>query len=186
MLNPKVKMTVRDYMSLPESEEKRYELIDGELYMVPAPTFWHQKISGRLFKILIDFVLERGLGEVAYAPLDVVLSDQDVFQPDIMFVSVERAGIIGSQIRGAPDLVVEVLSPGTAERDRNVKRSRYARFGVREYWIVDPEARSIEIMQAGETGFEIVRVYPQGVIAASPLLEGLRIDVSHIFADIPS
>ena len=181
MINRNVRYSVRDYMSLPESEDKRYELIDGELYMVPSPIVSHQRTSMRLSRILHDLVESQGLGEVFTAPLDVVLSDEDVLQPDIMFVSEGRSGIVGNNIRGAPDLVVEILSPGTAKRDKTIKRASYGRFGVREYWIVDPESRSLEVMRAGESGLETVRVYPEGTFATSPLLEGLRIEVSTIF-----
>ena len=112
------------------------------------------------------------LGKILIAPLDVVLSDEDVLQPDILFVSRGRLGIITDRnVQGAPDLVVEVLSPGTADRDRTLKRARYLRFGVREYWIVDPQSRTIEVLQAGQTDFETVRVFPQSTVATSPLLE---------------
>jgi Uma2 family endonuclease len=183
MINPRVKFTYRDYMSLPESDEKQYELIEGELYMVPGPIPLHQDVVFVLAMILYNFVQPRGLGKVYVAPLDVVLSDTDVVQPDIIFISNSRLSIITERnIRGAPDLVVEVLSPGRAEYDRLIKRARYARFGVREYWIVDPQARTIEVLKAGDEGFETVRVYPEGTRAASPLLKGLRVNVSSIFA----
>ena len=181
-MNPNVRFTYRDYINLEESEVKRYEVIDGELYMVPSPTVVHQMISTNLFRALDAFVIESELGRVMYAPLDVVLSDEDVFQPDIMFISNERSGIITDQnIKGPPDLVIEILSPGTAERDRTVKRSRYARFGVREYWLVDPEARTVEVLKASESGFDTVRVYPEGLSASSPILTGLELDVSGLF-----
>jgi Uma2 family endonuclease len=182
MVNPNVKYTVRDYMHLPESEEKRYELIEGDLYMVPSPTTGHQRTAGTLFMALNGFVRSRRLGEVLAAPLDVVLSEHDVLQPDLIFISSARSGIAtDANIQGAPDLVVEILSPSTAGRDRTVKRARYARYGVREYWIVDPESRSIEVLRAGESGLETDRVYPEGTVVTSPVLEGLRLDVSGIF-----
>ena len=182
MINRNVRYSVRDYMNLPESEERRYELIEGEMYMVPSPTTGHQRTAVELETVLVGFVRSRGLGEVLHAPLDVVLSDEDVLQPDIMFVSKHRSSIVtSSNIQGAPDLVVEILSPGTAKRDRTIKRARYGRFGVREYWIVDPESKSLEVTRAGESGLETVRVYPEGTVATSPLLEGLRIEVSTIF-----
>ena len=182
MVNPNIKFTVRDYMNLPESEEKRYELIAGELYMVPSPNPFHQKIVFELAKLLDNFVQERELGRIFVAPLDVVLNNEDVLQPDVIFISKEREGIIGERnIQGAPDLVIEVLSPSTAGRDRTIKRARYLRYGVREYWIVDPQARSIEVMKAGQTEFETQRVYPEGTSATSPLLADLRMDVTRVF-----
>ena len=183
MLNRNVKYTHRDYMCLPESEEKRYELIDGELYMVPSPTPTHQDIVRNLMKVLDDFVQGHGLGKVYFAPLDVVLSEHDVLQPDILYVARNREGIIGERnIQGAPDLVAEVLSPGTANRDRMLKRVRYGKFGVKEYWIADPQAKSIEVLRAGESGLEAVQVFPEGTTVTSPLLEGLRVDVGRVFS----
>lgn len=182
MMNPNVRFTYRDYINLGESEVKRYELIDGELYMVPSPTVIHQMIASNLVRALDGFVMANQLGKVMFAPLDVVLSDEDVFQPDIMFISNERSSIISdANIQGPPDLVIEILSAGTAARDRTVKRSRYARFGVREYWLVDPQARTVEVLKASETGFDTVRVYSEGLSATSPLLVGLDLDVSSLF-----
>ena len=183
MINRSVRYTYRDYINLPESEEKRYELIDGELYMAPAPTPAHQIIVGRLFRILIEFVEAHDLGDVIFSPLDVVLSDEDVLQPDAVYISRDRKSMITEQnIQGPPDLVVEVLSPGTADRDRTIKRARYLRFGVREYWIVDPQTRTIEVLKAGETEFELVRVYASGTSAKSPILEGLEVSMDAVFS----
>jgi len=182
-MNPNVRFTYQDYVNLPESEEKRYELIDGELYMVPSPSTIHQFISKNIYSLLEEFVTANQLGTVLYSPLDVVLSNEDVLQPDLLFMSTNRASIITDQnIQGAPDLVVEILSPGTASRDRTLKRVRYAKFGVREYWIVDPQSRTLEVLKASQTGFDSVRVYPEGTSATSPLLEGIQVDVSAIFA----
>ncbi len=183
MINRKIKHSVRDYMNLPESEEKRYELVEGELLIVPSPTPSHQSIVLELSKSLDEFVGMHDLGKILIAPLDVVLSDEDVLQPDVLFVSQNRLGIITDRnVQGAPDLVVEVLSPGTAGRDRTLKRARYLRFGVREYWIVDPQSRTIEVLQAGQSDFETVRVFPESTVATSPLLEGIEVDVARVFA----
>ena len=183
MVSREIKYTVKDYMSLPESDEKRYELIDGELCMVPSPTPTHQDILGNLFEGLRHFVRRRDLGRVFVAPLDVVLSDTDVLQPDLLFVSRSREGIITDRnIQGPPDLVVEILSPGTSSRDRNIKRTRYAKFGVREYWLVDPENRTVEVLRASEPEFETVRVYPVGTTTTSTVLEGLKLDVTRVFS----
>ena len=182
MINRNVKYTYRDYINLPESELERYELIEGELYMVPSPRPTHQKIVVALAFTIREYVQEHDLGEVLVAPLDVVLSDEDVLQPDILFISKQRMGIVTEQnIKGPPDLVVEVLSPGTADRDRTIKRARYLRFGVREYWIVDPGTRTIEVLKAGALEFETVRVYSEGTTAGSPVLDGLQVEVSSIF-----
>ena len=184
MVQPKhIKLTVHDYMSIPEGDDKRYELIDGELILAPSPVPQHQIISGNLFDILNSFVRSQELGLLMYAPMDVVLSEHDVFQPDILFISNNRRDIIGDRnIQGAPDLVIEILSPETEDRDRGIKRDQYLRFGVREYWIIDPQERTVEVLRAGDTQFETVRVYPEGTTATSPILEGIRVEVDRLFA----
>jgi Uma2 family endonuclease len=177
---PKIKFTYQDYKNAPE--DKRYELLDGDLIVVPSPKEPHQWASIQLGSRLFRFVQESGLGRVYIAPFDVVLSDTDVVQPDILFVSNERMGIVTEDnIQGAPDLVIEILSPSTAERDRTFKRSLYARHGVREYWLVDPDARSVEVLVLGEGHFEIVATYGQDEELTSPMLEGLRLNLNEVF-----
>jgi len=182
MVSTKVKFTYDDYRTAPEDE--RYELLEGELLMVPAPNFAHQRISSNIEFILQRFVRQHDLGIILSAPFDVVLSEERVFQPDILFVSRERLSIINPEnIRGAaPDLVVEILSPATAERDRFYKRSVYARYGVKEYWIVDPEAGTIEVTKLGEKDLETVKVYGKHESLKSPLLEGLTIQMDEVFS----
>ena len=183
MVQPKnIKLTVRCYMSIPEGDDKRYELIDGELILAPSPIPQHQIIAGNLFEILIGFVRAQGLGRVIISPMDVVLSDHDVFQPDVLFISRDRLHIVGERnIQGAPDLVIEILSPSTETRDRGIKLTQYLRYGVRECWIVDPQERTLEVLQAGDTDFETVRVYPEGTTATSPILEGIQVEVDRLF-----
>lgn len=182
-INPNVRYTYTDYINLEQSEVRRYELIDGELYIVPSPTPRHQEVVLNLASILKEFVISHDLGIVSIAPLDVVLSDEDVLQPDIIFIAKERLGIVGEQnIQGAPDLVIEVLSPGTADRDRTIKRAHYARFGVREYWLVESISKTIEILKASQKGFETVRVFPEGTAVESPVLTELQLDVISVFA----
>ena len=109
MAKAKIKFTYKDYLQLPE--DKRYELVEGEFFMVPSPNYYHQVISKRLFRTLDDYVRKFGLGEVLYAPLDVILSEENVLQPDILFISKERFNIITNKnIQGAPDLIIEILS----------------------------------------------------------------------------
>jgi len=180
-----IKFTYEDYKSLPASETKRYELLEGELIMVPSPSFEHQDISGKLELFLRLFVREHKLGVVLDAPFDVVLGEageEQVVQPDILFVSKARRKIIREEeIRGAPDLVVEVLSPSTAQKDRVFKRRLYAKYGVREYWIVDPEEETVEVLTLGERGYERAGLYRKGETLESPLLPGLRIPLDEIF-----
>ena len=180
--NPRVRLTVQDYLDIPEEDENRYELIDGELYMAPAPTWEHQESIGNLYSLLRDFVRANGLGRVVASPIDVYLSDEDVFQPDIVFVSVERLDIIHSSgVHGAPDLVIEMLSPSTEQRDLNVKRDRYAMFDVKEYWLADPIARTIAVLRLGDGAFEQIGVFVEGMTVETPLMPGLRVDVSAVF-----
>ena len=169
-------------MDIPEEDENRYELINGELYMAPAPSWEHQRNKGKLFSVLEGFVYSNRLGEVADAPLDVYLSDEDVFQPDIVFISNERLGIIRSDgIHGAPDLVIEVLSPGTERIDRTLKSERYEMFDVREYWQANPIAKTILVLRARDGAFERVGLFTEGMTLETPLLPGLRVDVSAVF-----
>ncbi|MCR4405186.1 MAG: Uma2 family endonuclease [Candidatus Acetothermia bacterium] len=181
----KIKFTYEDYKSLPESETKRYELLGGELVMVPSPTEYHQRISGNLEFILRQFIRERALGQLYYAPLDVVLGqgeEREVTQPDIFFISKERSQIIAEkEIQGAPDLVVEIISPGTEARDRGYKKTLYARHGVKEYWIVDPEAETVEVLLLGERGFARAALYGKADSLRSPLLSGLEIKLEEVF-----
>ena len=178
---PRFKLTVNSYMSNPD--ERPSQLLDGELIVAPAPTRRHQRLVRRLQRILDDFVLANQLGEVFQSPTDVVLSDHDVTQPDILFVGVDRSQIsTPANIQGAPDLVVEVLSPITAEYDRGYKRTLYSRHGVQEYWLVDPNSNTIEVLTASETGLITAATYTQTGILTSPLLQGLSIDLEPIFA----
>jgi len=179
--NTKIKFTYRDYKGLPESETKRYELLEGELVMVPSPSFEHQRISRELELLLGNFVKKNKLGEILDAPFDVHLGE-DVVQPDILFVSKERSGIITEEeIRGAPDLVIEIFSPTTVERDRTYKETLYAREGVREYWMVDPEKKTVQVMTLGKAGFENFGTYGKKDTLKSPIFPALNIKLSQIF-----
>ena len=181
MLKSKIKFTYGDYKSLPESETKRYELLEGELIMVPSPSERHQSISRNLGFILYQFIRDKNLGTLYYAPFDVVLGE-DVVQPDIIYISEERLSIIGEEeIHDAPDLIIEILSPATAERDRRYKRTLYARYGVKEYWIVDPDKQNIEVMTLGGTGFEPASIYRKREILTSSLFGGFRLNLRELF-----
>ncbi len=180
-----IPFTYEDYKSLPFSETKRYELLGGELIMVPSPSWRHQDISAELEFRLRAFVRERQLGTVLYAPLDVVFGEGDereVAQPDILFISHERSHIIqAEEIRGAPDLTIEILSPSTADYDRRYKRTLYARSGVQEYWLVDPDSQTIEALTPGKRGYRRAGLYRRGQTLKSPLLPGLEIPLDEVF-----
>jgi len=180
----RIKLTYEDYRNAPESERERYELFEGELVMVPSPSFKHQLILGNLVDLLRKFVSENDLGMVLFAPLDVILSDDTVLQPDMLFIGKEQADIIAEEgIRGAPDLVIEILSEATAKRDRTYKRALYARHGVKEYWLVDPATKTVEVLELEEQGFSRVARYAckEKAPLKSPLLAGLSIDLEKVF-----
>jgi len=182
---PRIRFTYEDYKSLPESDTKRYELLGGELIIIPSPSVYHQRIARKLGFLLQAFVEERELGEVFFAPLDVVLGegeDREVVQPDIFFISKERNEVITKEDhRGAPDLVIEITSPATEKRDRYYKKTLYARHGVREYWILDPEVKTVEVFTLAEEGSQLVKAYKTGETLRSPLLEGLEVDLAKVF-----
>ena len=177
---PKAKLTYEDYAKTPDDE--RWELIDGELFRMPSPNVAHQRTSMRLASRMDSFVEERDLGIVFAAPMDVVLSDTDTVEPDLLFISKERMGIIARlNIQGVPDLVVEIHSPSTSQRDLTVKRELYARHGVREYWPIDPEARIVRVLLLDNGDFVEVGVYREGDTVTSPTLEGFSFRVEEIF-----
>jgi Uma2 family endonuclease len=147
MAREKVILTYEDYCKLPDNGTRK-EILGGELFVTPAPTPQHQHVVGTLYAALKTYTDARRLGEALTSPIDVVLAPTDVVQPDIVFIAQRRRDIIGeAAIHGAPDLVVEVLSPGTAAIDRGRKMRLYARTAVAEYWIVDPDAHVIEVYQ---------------------------------------
>jgi Uma2 family endonuclease len=183
VMNPALtmKMTYDEYCLLPE-DRNQYELIDGELIVTPSPTRRHQEIVGRLYSRLLVYVESQSLGEVYVAPLDTIFNKYTVLQPDILFVSRERLGEVAKErIEGAPDLVVEVLSPSTVDRDRRRKLAVYSQFGVREYWIVDPESRTMELYQRIGEGLQLTRQFSSGETFESQLLSGFRIGVPSLF-----
>ena len=176
-----IKFTYEDYKHT--SDDERYELIHGDLIiMAPSPREAHQRVDMNLGSRLYMHVEERELGRVYSAPFDVVLSNTIVVQPDLIFVSNERLHIITEDnIRGAPDLVVEILSPSTAGRDRTVKRSIYAGYKVKEYWQVDTDAKTIMVLLLGENGYELAGIYGEGQTLTSPTLDGIYLNLSEIF-----
>ena len=146
---PPSDLTYDDYVGLPD-DGRRYEIIGGELEVSPAPAPKHQGVSLNLAVVLHGHVQARGLGTVYYAPIDVILARDSIVQPDLVFVTAGRESIVTARaIEGPPDLAVEILSPWSDQRDRVAKAELYARYGVRHYWIVDPEARTLEMYEPG-------------------------------------
>lgn len=175
--------TYEDYERLPD-DGLRYEIIGGVLYMTPAPGFDHQYIVGELFTALRTFIREHQLGIVLVAPFEVRLPDvAQVVQPDLLFIAAGREPSPGDHaFTGAPDLVVEILSPSTTRTDRVVKFSAYERAGVREYWLVNPLARSVEAYTLSEDGiYELHGEFIAGSTVTSRVLSGLAFPVNDLF-----
>jgi Uma2 family endonuclease len=151
----KRKIGYEDYARLPTGDGNRYEVLDGELYVTPAPTPLHQRLSKRLQRRLEDYFEARALGEVFNAPIDVVLAEHDIVEPDLVIVA--DPGQIGPKfIAGAPLLVVEILSPSSRAQDRGIKLRRYGDLGVPHYWIVDPDAETIECRRLEHGQYRLV------------------------------
>jgi len=180
-LTSRPRKTVQDYMSLPD--DVRAELIDGEFLMSPSPREPHQRISMNLAFALRSCVHANRLGRVYSAPFDVHLPTGDVVQPDVLFVSKANEGIIQDWIRGAPDLVIEIVSPELPERDRIVKRDLYARNGVREYWLVDDASKSVEILRLESTRFVPHGYFELQDVIESPTMPQLKLPVRDVFAE---
>lgn len=180
-----VRLDINDYMLFPE-DGKRHQLIDGEHLMTPSPSSRHQMVLRNLTRILDSHVMRHNLGQVLFAPLDVVLSDFDVVQPDLMFVSARRQEIItDGGLRGAPDLVVEVVSESSRKIDEVIKRKLYERFQVREYWIVDPVVDTAKVYRLDQCSFlpPVLLHAETGDELTSPLFAGLRVPLTAVFAD---
>jgi Uma2 family endonuclease len=165
---------------IPETNQP-HELWDGELIMAPAPFFDHQKTVLRFYRKLDDWVSSGKLGEVITSPIDMVLSPHRVVQPDVAFIAKDRLGIIQRVIMGAADLVAEVVSLGGRNRDRIEKRDLYEQYGVKEYWIIDPEPETVEVLALENGRYELVKRSLPGETAASRLLPGFETAVSYLF-----
>ena len=173
--------TYADYAALDEGAP--YQLIDGDLIMSPSPSRAHQTVLLNLALRIQRFVIEQQRGDVFVAPFDVKLSDTEVYQPDLIFVSAEREAIITEQhVDGAPDLVVEVLSPATGYYDLTHKRQVYETFGVQEYWIVDPIEQTMMILALEEGAYKAVAEARETGRVASRVLEGFTADLETLFA----
>jgi len=178
-----LRFTYDDYALLPE--DRRYEVVDGELFVTPAPSLFHQAVSERLEEAIRNFLKQTGLGVMFHAPCDVVLSPHDVVQPDILAVMGGRRAILTEKfVAGAPDLVVEVLSPSTEARDRVAKAKRYATFGVREMWLVDPASKTIDVLVNAGDGFRRAELYGETDVVRSTILPGFELDAAPVFRPI--
>ncbi len=171
-----------DYLKL--TDDKRYEVMEGELVMAPAPIPYHQEVSRNLEFLMWDFVKRKRLGVVFDAPIDVVLDEHNVLQPDIVFVSKDRLDIIKDKaIHGAPNLVVEVVSPSTLGRDTVRKKAIYEKFGVKEFWIVYPEMKCVEVLVLEKGEYTL---YDEGCLESrtevkSKVIKGFKAKLEEVF-----
>ena len=179
-----VRFKAEDIFDAPDSEDgKRWEVIDGEFYMAPPPSSAHQYASGALHAILWQHVTSNRLGVVLAAPLGVVLDEENGIQPDVVFVSAARREIVRERgIEGAPDLVVEVLSPSTRARDLGVKMRRYAAAGVSHCWILDPTIRSVTAYRLSASGYDLTGTFGPGSTFQPELFPGLSIRTDGLWA----
>lgn len=162
-------------------DDQRYEIIDGNLLMAPAPDTWHQDWSRELTLIVATFVKRNKLGKVFVAPVDVVLDAENTVQPDLVFVSTANLPIVQKRaIFGVPDLLVELVSPSSVRRDRYDKKELYARFGVKEYWIGDPANKALEILTLKNSRYELHCCAEEKGELTSLILPGLEFDLSEI------
>ena len=182
MSNTKTRLTYADYLEM--SDDERYELLNGELVLSPSPKEIHLYTSSMLHLKIGTHARKCNLGKVYFSPFDVVLSDTDVVQPDSYSSQMNAPDMITpDNVRGAPDLVVEILSPTTADRDRTIKLDLYATHGVKGYWMVDPDSRTVIVLLRDESRFEVSGIYGEGQTLSSPTLKGFSVALGEIFQE---
>jgi len=181
-IRARVRFVADDIWDAPE-DGNIYEVIDGQLYVSPTPAWIHQRVIARLFFFIAQYVFGNGLGEVVTAPTGLRLDDENGIEPDVIYVSNERRGIISERgLEGAPDLVVEVLSPSSATRDRGIKLRRYAASGVPHYWILDPIERKLEERVLTERGYALVGVFGERDVFRPTLFPDLEIRLAELWS----
>jgi len=178
----KKKYTEKDYQLLEEGAP--FQLINGDLIMSPAPTSYHQILLGRIFKVIDNFLEQNNLGGLClFAPIDVVLDEENIFQPDLIYISAERKKeLFQDRIMGAPDLIVEILSPSTAYYDLKQKKDFYERYGVKEYLIIDPVRHDAEVYSLIDEKFELQQKEKESGTIHLTTLPGLQIDLQKLFS----
>jgi Uma2 family endonuclease len=181
---PGVKLTYDDFVYFPD-DGKRHELIDGEHFVTPSPNCKHQAIVRELLGLIWLYLRHHPVGHIYAAPFDVVFSNFDVVEPDLLFVSNERTEVLTDKnVQGAPDLVVEVGSPATRRRDEKTKLHLYERFGVSEYWVVDPELDVVKVYRHVEGRYQRVAELTLDArdVLTTPLMPGLELPLESIFS----
>lgn len=188
MSGPQKKLTAAEFLLWPD-DGKRHELIDGVHYVTPSPNLGHQELVGRLHLAIGNFLAtRRHLGRVFVARLDVVMSEHDVVEPDLLFVAGDQQSILTeANVQGPPALVIEILSPSTRRRDEGIKRRLFDQKGVREYWLVDPKNCRVSIRRrAADGSFPVASTLSAAADEhiETPLLPGFELSVSELFAEI--
>ena len=178
------RLTYDDFLLFPD-DGLRHEIIDGEHYVTPSPNSRHQRLLGRLhFEIELYLRAHPGSGQVFLSPLDVLFSKWDVVEPDLLFVAADQEDIVTEKnVQGAPALVVEIASPGTRRRDEQIKRELFDRGGVREYWIVDPDALVVRVFRRRPDGsLAAIAELTRETVLTTPLLPGLEIRLDELLS----
>jgi len=177
----RTKLTYEDYETFPD-DSNRYEIIDGEVVGSPPPITAHQWASAELTWLLGSHIRQRGLGRLFYAPFAVMLSPHDIFEPDIVYISDDRMSLVDDKgMRGAPDSCIEIVSPSTRAYDRTVKFEKCARFGVNEYWIVDPDSKTVEVFVLESGVYAAMAVVQADDRVPSRVLPALELHVDALF-----
>ena len=178
------KLTYDDFLLFPD-DGQRHELIDGEHYVTPSPNMKHQAVSGNLYFMIRSWLEQHPVGRIFYALFDVVFTKFDIVEPDLLYLSHSRAAqfLTEKHVTGAPDLVVEIASPGTKKRDETIKLRLYERTGVSEYWVVDPLVETIRVYrnQEGHFGQPLELTSKAGDVLTTPQFDGLELPLRKIF-----
>lgn len=184
VITEKQRWTYNDYLRI--DDNKRYEIYRGGLIMVPAPNLWHQMYLRNLEYLMWSYVKKNNMGEVLIAPVDVILAEDDVYQPDIIFVSIERLDIMKDirGIFGAPDLVVEIISPSTSIYDMIEKREVYEEYGVKEFWLVNPDEKAIEIFALKEGLYKRHSFARKDGVVNSEVIKGFSVNLKDVFEEM--
>jgi Uma2 family endonuclease len=178
------KITYAEFIEtdFPDDDHHHYELLDGELVIRNTPTIEHPRISRNLFVKLHLFVAERNLGEVLYAPITLFVGDYNAPQPDLLYVSAANKDALGGRVvERAPELAVEILSPSTVYHARHYKRKLYGRFGVKEYWLIDPQNKAVEVNALNSGDYELFSFATEKGTARAQVLNGFEIDLKELF-----
>jgi Uma2 family endonuclease len=175
-------LTYLDYVKLTPPDNGNFELLNGQIYFMSSPKPSHQRISLRLSYFLAACVIPNNLGEIFTAPMDVVFTEYDTFQPDLLFITKERLNIIGeNKIEGSPDLVVEILSPSNDANEMSYKRHIYGSKGVKEYWLINVEKQMLTLYKQIDNELRWQKDIQKNEVLKSEIIQGFELELSNIF-----